>query len=124
MFLSTVRHDNLSACHHISLSVPAISQGLASTLFSTLLRSKRMLMVKNLHINSGSIRDSDSVPQSGRYAGGGHENPLQNSCLENPMDRGAWWATVYRVAESDMTEATKHTHTHTHTITERVDTPS
>jgi len=38
--------------------------------------------------------------------GGGHSNPLQYSCLENPMDRGAWWATVHRVSESDMTEAT------------------
>ena len=97
MFLSTARHDNLSACHHISLSVPAISQGLASTLFSTLLRSKGMLVVKNPHTNAGSIRDSDSVPQLGRYAGGGHGNPLQNSCLENPMDRGACQTAVHRV---------------------------
>ena len=42
-------------------------------------------------------------------------NPLQYSCLENPMDRGAWWATVHIVTESDTTEATPHTHTHTHT---------
>ena len=42
----------------------------------------------------------------GRSPGGGHGNPLQYSCLENPMDRGAWQATVHRVAESDMTEAT------------------
>ena len=45
-----------------------------------------------------------SIPGSGRSPGGGH--PLQYCCLDNPMDRGAWRATVYRVAESDMTEAT------------------
>ena len=38
-----------------------------------------------------------------------NDNPLRQSCLENPMDRGAWWATVHRFTESDMTEATKHT---------------
>ena len=47
-----------------------------------------------------------SVPGSGRSPGGGHSNPLQCSCLENPMDRGARWATVCGVAESDVTEAT------------------
>ena len=44
-------------------------------------------------------RDSGSVPWFGRSPGGGHSNPLQYSCLENPMDRGAWWATVHRVAK-------------------------
>ena len=42
----------------------------------------------------------DSIPGSGRSPGGGHSNPLQYSCLENPMDRGAWWATVHGVAKS------------------------
>ena len=45
-------------------------------------------------------------PWVGRSPGGGHGNPLQYSCLENPMDRGARWAAVYRVAESDTTKAT------------------
>ena len=44
--------------------------------------------------------DAGSIPGSGRSPGGGHGNPLQCSCLENPMDRGAWWATVYRAAKS------------------------
>ena len=44
--------------------------------------------------------DRRSIPGSGRSSGGGHGNPLQYSCLENPMDRGAWWATVYGVAKS------------------------
>ena len=62
----------------------------------------------------------DLIPGSGRPPGGGHSNPLQYSCLENPMERGAWWATVHGVAELDMTEVTQHTHTHTHTHTHLV----
>ena len=49
----------------------------------------------------------------GRSPGGGHGNPLQYSCLENPMDRGAWRATVHRVAELHTAEVTEHSHTHT-----------
>ena len=51
-------------------------------------------MVKNLPADVGDIRDVGSFPRSGRSPGGGHGNPLQYSCLENPMDRGAWLATV------------------------------
>ena len=47
-----------------------------------------------------------AVPASGRSPGGGHGNPLQYSCLENLMDRGAWWATVHGVTEPDVTETT------------------
>ena len=57
--------------------------------------------------------DLASVPVSGRCPGEGNGNPLQYSRLENPMERGAWWATVHGVAESDVTE---HTHTHILTI--------
>ena len=53
--------------------------------------------------NAGEL---GSIPVSGRSPGEGNGNPLQYSCLENPMDRGALWATVQRVAESDMTEVT------------------
>ena len=63
-------------------------------------------MVKNLPANAGDIRDSGSIPGSGRSPGEEHGNPLQYSCLENPMDRGAWWATVSGVTESDVTEMT------------------
>ena len=45
------------------------------------------------------VRDAGSIPRLGRFSGGGHGNPLQYSCLENPMDRGAWWATVHRVTQ-------------------------
>ena len=62
--------------------------------------SQVALLVKNLHANAGDIRDMGSIPGSGRSPGGGHGNPLQYSCLENPMDRGAWRATVHGVAKS------------------------
>ena len=71
--------------------------------------SRVVLEVKNLPANSGNIRDSSLIPGSGRSPGGGHGNPLQYSCLENPMDRGAWWATVHGgCKESDTTEATEN----------------
>ena len=55
---------------------------------------------KNRRASAGDIRDSGLIPGSGRPPGGGHGNPLQCSCLENPMDRGAWPATVHGVAKS------------------------
>ena len=64
------------------------------------------LVVKNSSANAGDIRDVGSIPGSGRSPGGGNDNPLQYSCLENPMDRGSWQAVVHGVAESDTTETT------------------
>ena len=58
------------------------------------------LVVKSLPASAGDKRDVGLIPGSGRSPGGGHGNPLQYSCLENPMDRGAWQATVHRVAKS------------------------
>ena len=53
--------------------------------------------------------DAGSIPGSGSSPGGGNDNPFQYSCLENPMDRGLWWAAVHRVCkELDTTEATDH----------------
>ena len=63
-------------------------------------------VVKNPPANAGEAGDAGSIPESGRSPGEGNGNPLQYSCLENPMDRGAWWATVYGAAELDTTEAT------------------
>ena len=57
-------------------------------------------MLKNLPANAGDVRDTGSIPGLGRSPGGGHGNSLQYSCLENPMDRGAWRATVHRVSKS------------------------
>ena len=64
-----------------------------------------------------SAGDLGSIPGLGRSPGEGDDNPLKYSCLENPMDRGAWWATVYRLAKSQtrLTDTDTHTHTHTHT---------
>ena len=63
-------------------------------------------MVKNPPANAGDV---SSIPGLGKFPGGGHGNPLQYSCLENPMDRGAWRATVHKVTELDTTEVTAHT---------------
>jgi len=64
-------------------------------------------VVKNLPANVGGVKDVGSIPGSGRSPREGNGNPLQYSCLENPMDRGAWWATVHGVSkESNMTETT------------------
>jgi len=59
-----------------------------------------VLVVKNLLANAGNVRDMGLIPGSGRSPGGGQGNLLQYSCLENPMDRGAWWAMVHKVAKS------------------------
>ena len=67
------------------------------------------LVIKNLPTNAGAIRNTGSIPESGRSPAEGSGNPLQCSCLENPMDRGACWATVHGVTESNMTEETWHT---------------
>jgi len=62
--------------------------------------SQMALVVKNPPANTRNIKDVGLIAGSGRFHGGEHGNPLQYSCLENPMDRGAWRATVYRVAKS------------------------
>ena len=69
--------------------------------FHTILQAFQVvLVVKNPPANARDINDMGSTPRSGKSSGGGHSNPLQYSCLENPMDRGIWWATVHKVAKS------------------------
>ena len=63
------------------------------------------LVVKNPPADAGDLRVMDLIPGLGRSPEGRHGNPLQYSCLENPMDRVAWWAVVHRVAESNLTES-------------------
>ena len=68
-----------------------------------------VLVIKNLPANAGDVRDLGSSPGMGRSPGEGNGNPLQYSCLENPMDRGAWRATVHGVTKSQ-TRLSVHTH--------------
>ena len=71
-------------------------------------------MVKNPPANAGDITDTGSIPGPGRSPGGGRGNPFQYSCLENPTDRGAWWATVHRVTKSPTCLKRLNTHTAHH----------
>ena len=64
--------------------------------------SQVVVEVKNLSASARNVRDTDSISGLGRSPGGGRGNPLQYSCLENPTDRGAWQATVDRVAKSQI----------------------
>ena len=59
-----------------------------------------VLVIKNLSAKAGDLRDAGSITRLGRSPGGRYGNPLQHSCLENPMDRGAWWVTVHKVMKS------------------------
>ena len=59
-------------------------------------------MVKNPLANAGDVRDIGLIPGSERSPGGGHGNPFWYSCLENPMEKGASWATVHRVTKSQI----------------------
>ena len=75
------------------------------------------VVIKNLPANAGDVRDLGLVPGLGRSPGEGNGNPLQYSCLENPTDRGTWWATVQKFAKGQTQlkslsthECTKHTH--------------
>ena len=58
------------------------------------------LVLKNPPASAGDVRDTGFIPGSGRPPGGGHSNPLQYSCLENPMDKGDWPATAHSVTKS------------------------
>ena len=69
------------------------------------------LVIKNPLANTEATGDAGSHSGLGRSPGGGHGNPLQSSCLEVPIDRGAWRAAVHSIAESGTAEATEHKHT-------------
>ena len=71
-----------------------------------------VLEVKNLPATTGDVRDASLIPGLGRSPGGGHGYPLQYSYLENPMDQGAWQATVHRITESRSQLRQLSTHTY------------
>ena len=81
-------------------SVSKSSTTLTGIVYLPLWTSQVVLVVKNPTANAENIKDPGSIPGSGRSPGGGHEKPFQYSCLENPMDRGAWLATVHGVTKS------------------------
>ena len=84
---------------------PSTSSNLESAIF--LKRTSQVaLVVKNLPDKDGDIKYACLIPGSRRSLGGGNGNPLQYSCLGNPMGRGAWWAIVHGVTQSDKTEWT------------------
>ena len=78
------------------------------------------LLVKNLPANKGDARDAALIPASGRFPVGGNGNPLQDSCLENLTDRGAWWYAVHRVVKSQTRLKRLGIHIHASTKTHRV----
>ena len=114
--LSQFGHLQLSKVAMLPGAFPRKTEILLEFLLPFVYRKKGFpdgLGVKNLPANAGDIRNTGLIPGSGRSPGEGNGNPLQYSCLENPMDRGAWRAIVHRVAKgSDMTEATEHARTH------------
>ena len=86
------------------------------TIVNDTVLSQVALVVKNLPANAEDIRDAGSIPRLGKSLGRGHGNPLQYSCLENSMDRGAWRATVHRSAKSQtqLSTPTKEGKGHVH----------
>ena len=82
--------------------------------------SRAVLVVKNSPANAGDIRDTGLIPGSGRSPGGGHCHPLQHPCLDRPLDRGAWQATVHGVArQMHLKRLSTHTTDDDHTHTDR-----
>ena len=95
------------AFHHI----PALHMGFK--VLPPVLRDFQVALgVKNLSANAGDLRDVGLILGSGRSPGGGHGNPLQYSCLENPMDRGPWLAIVLGVTKSQTRLKRLSTHVH------------
>ena len=97
VFIDTIRLPS-----RIPIQLPApLSWTNYPNLFRQYLKgaSQMVLELKKLTANAGDVRDRGPIPGLGRSPGGGHGNPLQCSCLENPMDRGACWTTAHRTAQ-------------------------
>ena len=108
LFLSLIKVHNPKYLYHSMASIR--KQVLVTTMhnFASLEIHwfHRSLSGKKSACSAGATGDTGLIPGSGRSPGGGHGNPLQYSCLENPMDRGAWWLQSTDLKESDRTEAT------------------
>ena len=76
------------------------TQGWISVYILNVHSETKVVLVKNPPANARDVRAVGSIPESGRSPGEGHGNPLQYSCLETPMKRGAWWATVHGAAKN------------------------
>ena len=85
---------------HFIIYIPYISDTIEYLTLTFHWASQAVLVVKKPPASAGHVRHMGLIPGSGRSPRGGHGNPLQYSCLESPMDRGAWWATVCGVAQS------------------------
>ena len=109
--------QNIKQQHLVTDSIKSLKMVYIKKIFFNEIRESHLysrvpqvaIVVKNPPANAEDMRDTRSIPGSGRSPGGGHGNPLQYSCLENPMHRGAWRATVYRVAKS-WTRLSTHTY--------------
>ena len=88
--VETIWGTKLTSSVIFNFQLPVLFQG----------ASQAALLVKNLPAKAGDVRDAGSIPGLERSSRGGRGNPLQYSCLENPMDRGAWWVTVCEVTKS------------------------
>ena len=97
--MTEVLYESLT--HQISLSMPPFYYYFFNWNIVDLCTSQVLLVVKNPPANAGDIRDGGLNPGCGRSPGGGHGDPLQYSCLNNPMDRGTWQATVHGVTRAE-----------------------
>ena len=107
-----VWQNPLQCCEVISLQLIKINEKKNKVLSCVLRDFQVALVVKNLSANAGDLRDVGLILGSGRCPGGGHGNPLQYSCLENPMDRGAWLAMVLGFIKSQTWLKQLSTHVH------------
>ena len=98
-WVTRVRHHLVSKPPHLG-DLQCCGLPPRPPIYSNYGTSQVVLVVKNSLTNAGNIRDAGLIPGLGRSPGGGHGNALQYSCLENPMDRGAWWAIVHGVVKS------------------------
>ena len=106
MLVSGIPKNDLVLHIHISI----LFQILFPNMLLQFRASRVALVVKNLLANAGDVRDTGSIPGSGRSPAGRNGSALQYSCLENAMDRGAYWTTVHGFSNSQTCLSNEHTH--------------